>query len=192
MSITKDGKYKGKACGQVVLGKSAKKGTPQIEFYCEITQGEFKGEKARWTGYFGPGSAERTVESLQYCGWQGEDLGEFADGELHGLDANEVELVVEIEEYEVQVESAETGETHTEKRSSPKVQWINGGGGFVNVQNAMPKEEAASFGERMKGLVLKTKAKKPAPAEAAAAAADFPHGANAPPQAAAGGVRKGW
>lgn len=169
MAIT-DGRYKSRACGQVVLGKSAKKGTPFIEFYFKLIGGENNGGEVKWTGYFPPDNPKvcvRTLESLQFCGWEGDDISEFADGELHGLDANEVETVVELEDYE-----NDEGET----RTVPRVQWVNKLGGHLQVQNAMSKEEAGSFGEQMKGLVLKLKSKKsPPPSEAA----EFPFGANA-------------
>lgn len=170
-----EGRFKAKATGQVVLGTSSKAKTPFIELYFKLADGS---GDVRWSGYFGPNSAERTIESLQHCGWQGDDVGEFADGELHGLDANEVEVVVELEEYEKE----------GEKKTSPKVQWVNKLGGYLNVQNAMSKTDAASFGDKMKGLVLKMKAKAPPASDAA----EFPHGANAPPQAATGTGRKGW
>src|SRR5262249_16771388 len=101
MAIT-NGKYIGRVFGQTVLGNSSNKGTPFIQFYGKITQGPEAGGKARYTGYFGPNSAERTIESIQLCGWEGDDVGEFADGELHGLDTNEVEFVIELEEYETE------------------------------------------------------------------------------------------
>lgn len=177
--MIKDGKYKARATGQVVLGTSSKAKTPFIELYFRISEGEHEGEEARWTGYFGPKSSERTIESLQLCGWEGDDVGEFADSELHGLDANEVQIVVELEEYET-----EDGE----RKATPRVQWVNKLGGYLNVQNAMPASEAASFGERMKGLVLKLKKAKGIPTDADA---DFAFGANAPPQKASG-TKKGW
>lgn len=164
MAIT-EGKYKARATGEVVLGNSAKKGTPFIECYFEILDGDNKGGKVRWTSYFSDKTAERTIEAMQIAGWDGEDLSEFGDGGLHGLDKNEVEIVVELEEYEVE----------GEKRTSPRVQWVNKLGGYLNVQNAMGPEQAASFGEKMKGLVLKVRSKKPTQGDGT----DFPHGANA-------------
>lgn len=181
MAIT-NGKYKARACGQVVLGESSEKGTPFIEFFVEIQDGENKGGKARFTGYFGPNSAARTTESLVFCGWEGDDLSEFADGELHGLDANDVEAVIEIEEW--------VDKKTEEKRSAPKVQWINRLGGRVNVDNAMDPAKAQAFGAKMKGLVQATRQRKPA-----GDGTDFNHGANAqqPAAAAAGGQkRKSW
>jgi hypothetical protein len=165
----RDGKYKARAVGEVVLGKSAEKQTPQIECLFEMLEGESKGHRARWTGYFGLNSADRTIESLQICGWEGDDLSEFADKGLHGLDANEVEAVIENEEYE------KDGEI----RTVPRVRWINrlGGGARVNVQNAMSRDEALSFGDRMKGLVLKVKSKQQK-ADPSLAGDAFPFGAN--------------
>lgn len=173
-----DGKYKGRVVGNVVLGESAKKGTPFIQFYGEITEGEFKGERARYEGYFTDKTSKRTIESLQTCGWEGSDLSEFSDGELHGLDANEVEFVIENESYEIQVEDEQTGEVRTEERSAARIQWINrpGSGGRLSVENAMKPEAAKAFGEKMRGLVLKVSAKNARPADDA----DFPFGANAP------------
>jgi hypothetical protein len=177
------GKYKGRAVGEVVLGVSKEKGTPFIECFFEVTEGKFEGERVRWTGYFtetadrkGKTVAERTIESLQTCGWSGEDVGEFADHELHGLDTNDVQLVVDIETYE------RDGET----KSAPRVQWINRLGS-VNLENAMGAAEAQAFGSKMKGLVLSMKQKRPQPpADPAIAGAQFPFGENAPSARAAG------
>lgn len=186
MAIT-NGTYKMRGCGQVVLGESAQKGTPFIEFYLEITEGENKGGRARFTGYFGPNSSARTIESLQFCGWEGDDLSEFADNELHGLDANEVEGVVGIEEWK----DKETDEP----RSAPRVNWINKPGGRVNVDNAMDQAKAQAFGAKMKGLVQATRQRKPG-----GDGDDFNFGANekpskltsaeAPKKAAAGGGKR--
>lgn len=152
------GTYKARANGEVVLGASKNKGTPFIEVYLQITQGDAKGQRVRWTSYFtdtktasGKTPAERTIESMQLMGWDGEDIGEFADNALHGLDANEVDIVVELEEYE------KDGET----KQMPKVQWINKGGGYLNVEAAMKEPEAIAFGDRLRGLVLKMKEKNP-------------------------------
>ncbi len=170
MSI-QQGTYRAKASGQCVLGTSANKGTPYLELYFKIIEGENKGGLVRWTGYFTENTNERTIQSMLLMGWQGEDPSEFADGALHGLDANEVDIVVEIEEYE----NAE-GET----RHSPRVQWVNRPGGYLNVENAMNSDAAKGFGARMRGLVLQMRDKVKAPK----GAADFPHGANDPANAA--------
>jgi len=172
-----NGTYRMRAAGDVVLGESREKKTPFIEFYLEIGEGENKGERARFTGYFGPNSSARTVEALQICGWEGEDLSEFADHALHGLDTNEVDAVVELEEWK---------DENDVVRTTPRVKWINKPGGRVNVDNAMDAGKAAAFGAKMKGLVQATKMRKPG-----GDGTDFAHGANAPaPAAAAGGEKR--
>jgi len=146
--MIKAGRYMAKVNGAVVLGTSSQKGTPFIEFYLTVVKGDEAGQSVRYTGYFSDKTARRTVQSLQYCGWKGDDLGVFADGTLHGLDGSEVEIDVEIEPY-----TSSTGE----EREAPRVAWINKSGGFLNVDNAMAPAAAAAFGEKMKGLVLKVK-----------------------------------
>ncbi len=153
MSITA-GKYIGRATGDVVLGASKNKGTPYIEFMFDVSGDANEGPATvRWTGYFTEKSSERTIEALQNCGWQGDNLSEFEDHGLHGLDANEVELVVEVEEWQG---------TDGSMRETPKVAWVNklGGGSGVKVDNAMDKGASQAFGDKMRGLVLATKAKR--------------------------------
>lgn len=152
------GTYKARVEGECVLGESKNKGTPFLEFYLTITAGDAKGQRARWTGYFTENATERSIQALQFCGWQGEDLSEFSDGALHGLDSNDVEIVVELEDYEVEYEDG-TKETKT----APRVAWINRAGGFLNKAAAMDPAAAKSFGDRMRGLVLKSKEKNPQP-----------------------------
>jgi hypothetical protein len=174
-----NGTYKARASGEVVLGTSKNKGTPFIQFYLTITQGDNKGGAVRYDGYFTEATNERTIQSLQICGWQGEDLSEFSDGGLHGLDANEVDIVVEIETY--------THQESGEERHRPRVAWINRTGGFLATEQAMNDDAAKAFAERMRGLVLAVKAKNPVKD-----GTDFKFGANqgappaAPPPASAG------
>lgn len=165
------GTFKARATGACVLGTSKNKGTPYLEFYLAVIGGEHEGALVRWTGYFTENTSERSIQALQTCGWQGEDLSEFSDGALHGLDAKEVEIVVEIETYQ----SAEG-----EDRHAPRVAWINRPGGFLNTESAMNDDAAKAFGASMRGLVLTMKKKNPVKDTGTA----FPHGANAPTQAA--------
>jgi len=167
-----NGTYRARATGACVLGTSANKGTPFLEFYLKVLEGEHAGALVRWTGYFTENTSERTIQALLLCGWHGEDPSEFGDGTLHGLDANDVDIVVEIEEYE------KDGET----KHAARVQWINRPGGYLNVENAMNTEAAKGFGERMRGLVVAMRAKTPT---GKGNGTDFPHGANATPPAAA-------
>lgn len=169
--ITTAGTYKAKAI-EVMLGESRTKRTPFVGVKFRITDGEFAGQVIKWEGYLSETMggrskktpAERTIESLQYCGWTGDDLGAFASGALHGLDTNEVELVVEMEDYE----DRETGE----QRQSAKVQWVNRpGGGVQFAGEAVDAAKAKAFGAKFRGLALKLKAQNGA----------LPNGAKAPP-----------
>ncbi len=166
------GTYRAKASGACVLGASANKGTPFLELYFKVIEGEHVGSLVRWTGYFTENTNERTIQSLLLMGWQGEDPSEFSDGQLHGLDSSEVDIVVELEEYE------KDGET----RHSPRVQWVNRPGGYLNVENAMKTEAAKDFGARMRGLVMSMRAKTPV-SKNTGTGASFDHGASAPANA---------
>jgi hypothetical protein len=175
MAIT-NGMYRARACGECVLGTSKNKGTPFLELYFMIVDGDNKGGRVRWQGYFSENTNERSIQSLQICGWNGDDLSEFADGALHGLDRNEVEIVVELEEYQDK-------EGNTKK--SPRVQWVNRAGGFLNKDAAMNDDAARSFGERMRGLVIKSREKNPIKSDDSfkfGANAEEPSDAAEPPQ----------
>ncbi len=149
MSIT-NGTYAARATGEVLLGQSAQKGTPFIEMFFTVAEGPCAGQKVRWTGYFTERTQKRTIEALVACGWTGEDLEEFADGELHGLGNNIVDIVVELEEY--------AGKDGT-PRTSPKVQWVNKKGSHIglNLNNAMKPSEVRTFSERLRGIVVATR-----------------------------------
>ncbi|NMG22528.1 hypothetical protein [Brasilonema bromeliae] len=177
--IKQDGKYRAKAV-DVMLGESGVKGTPYVGVEFKVVeQGESLGETVKWSGWLsekaGPSGktvAERTIESLRACGWTGDDLGCFATG-LHGLDANEVEIVVEMKPYD--------GPNDSHKgKSFPEVKWVNSlaGGRGLRKDDAMDAVKAARLGERFRGLAL---ALKPAeqPSNDQLQGTSFPYGANA-------------
>src|SRR5215467_2282140 len=63
---------------------------------------EYVGESITWIGHFTDKTAERTIESLQHAGWQGDDLSELDGLDEAGVRAalpELVELVCEPEEY---------------------------------------------------------------------------------------------
>lgn len=151
------------------FGTSAKKETPQCAVMFEITDGPHAGKRVSWYGYFTEKTAERTVESLQHCGWQGDDVTAV---DLKDL-ANEVEIVVEAEPWES--DSGASGVTS-------RVRWVNSPGRVAI--KPMAAGEQADFRDRMKGLVHGLKQKK---AEGGSGAS-FDFGANRP-KAAAGAKR---
>src|SRR6266403_2415299 len=97
---------------------TTEKGNDQIAVELEIIEGDEKGRRLTWYGYFTDKTEERTIESLRILGWTGDNLADVKD-----LDANEVEIVVEPEEYT----NPTTGKTTTRSR----VKWINRGGGIA-------------------------------------------------------------
>lgn len=131
----------------------------QVAVELVLPEGSSDGESLTWYGYFTDATFDRTVESLRYMGWEGTDL---SDG-LPGLDAKEVSITVEDEEYEGKV--------------TAKVQWINKPGG-VAVKTPLVGDEAKAFGAAMKDRIRAldaAKGTKPAQqARPAAAAAPRP------------------
>lgn len=112
-----------------VLGES-ENGKPHIavSFKVKDTDGEEK--FVSWRGFFTEATTERTIESLRYMGFEGDDLAN-----LVGLDKNEVDLVVEDEEYE--------GKTF------PRVQWVNKPRG-PQVKTALEGQKLSTFAAQMK------------------------------------------
>jgi len=95
-----------------------------------------------WDGWLTEKTFDRTIESLRYCGWEGNDLSE-----LHGLDANDVDLVIEQEEYE--------------GRTYPKVKWVNRAGGLAH-KTPLTGDKAKFFAAQMKDRIKALDASKAA------------------------------
>lgn len=133
------GKYRAKAL-TFKFSKSSK-GTEQVYVDFEITAGPFAGQRLGWYGFFSEATAERTLESLEYAGWDGSSLGE-----LKGLGSKEVELVVDTEKNE------------KDGREYLRVRWVNRVSGGPKV--LLGRGEVTSLENRMKGLMLQRKQKR--------------------------------
>jgi hypothetical protein len=118
------------------------KGGEQVAVRLKIASGE----EVTWYGYFTEKTQERTLESLRHLGWPGEDLFD-----LSGVTANEVEIVVEHEEYET---------PQGEMKTRARVRWINaiGGGGIV-MKETMDVAQAKAFAQRMRATAIAAKRK---------------------------------
>lgn len=127
-----DGVYRARAI-QAALGQ-ASTGSTQVAVEFDILTEGMEGQHITWFGYFTDATFERTVEALRTCGWQGDDLSDLA-----GVDANEVDIVVEQEEYNGKV--------------SAKVKWINKPGGMA-LKAPMSTDQAKQFASEMKGRIL--------------------------------------
>lgn len=129
----------------------AKTGTPQIVVTFKIAGGPFDGDRVTWFGSFSERASDRTLESLRYAGWTGDDLSA-----IEAL-PTEVELEIELEEYE--------------GRYTNKVQWVNKAG-RVKVQNAMSDDQLRAFAATMRGKAVASRAKlQPAPVGASSSPA---------------------
>lgn len=121
----------------------AKSNNYQVAITCEVTDGDYGGERIAWTGTFAPGKAtEIAMKALKEAfGWQGDDLSELADLDSEGcarLLPNVVEIVCDMEEYE--------GEYRL------KVKWANppGGGKFGT---PLSGDKLKAFAAQMRGTI---------------------------------------
>lgn len=142
--------------------------TPAVAVRFRLTDGPRRANYITWDGWLTDKAFDRTIESLQYCGWKGDDLRD-----LQGLDANEVSLVIELEDYT---------DPNGEFKQIPKVRWVNGGSG-LSMKGRMTESEAAVFAEKMRGRIhamQKKKGNDPAAARASNSAGNGPRN-DAPP-----------
>lgn len=109
-------------------------GKEQVGVELEILEGDAKGQRITWRGYFTDGTFDRTIESLRHLGWQGNDLAD-----LRGINANEAVAVIEHEQYEGKLRA--------------RVQWINAPGGIA-LKERLDASQTAAFAARMKGRIL--------------------------------------
>lgn len=120
----------------VQFGES-KNGNPQVVVNFEILEGEQAGRRIAWFGYFTEKTAPRTVESLRYCGFVGNDLAAAVTQQLD----QEVQIVVGHEDYQ--------------GKTSAKVQWVNrGGGDGYRLEKSMDRNALRQFAAQMKGAVM--------------------------------------
>lgn len=134
------GTYRAKAINHK-LGETAK-GGEQILVTFEILTGEHKGQSLYWYGFFTEKTLERTLESLEACGWDGESIAKAV-----GLGSKEVELVVE---YET---------SQSDGKQYLRVRWVNAPRGAA-LKKELDRGGVAALEERLKGAMLARKAKR--------------------------------
>lgn len=112
-------------------------GKEQVCVVLEVNSpSQYAGEKLYWYGYFTDKAAERTLESLEYCGWSSGRIGD-----LSGIDgSHEVQVVVEHEQDQ-------NGNT----RAKPR--WINRANSS-GIKRELDKGGIASLEQRIKGIQL--------------------------------------
>jgi hypothetical protein len=130
--------------GDIGLTKDDK---PQFGVVFKILEGPLQNQHVQWYGFlFGanPDQAsknkKRSFESMRFCGctFPNDD-----PTDLTGLDQNEVELVLEEDEYEGTIRT--------------KVAWVNAIGGGVRLAKQLDDAGKARFKSAFAGLALATK-----------------------------------
>lgn len=131
------------------LGTSSQKGTPFVAVNFQIVDDEqYAGETTpAWLGYITDRAQERTVESLQHMGYEGDNLEDFADldrAACEKLLPNVVEIVCEPEAF--------TGDDGIE-REVLKVQWVNRvGGGRYKAEKPLEGSELKAVSAQMRSV----------------------------------------
>lgn len=128
--MIEEGTYRAKA-RRAQLG-STSTGKEQVAVEFEIAEPQ---TRIVWYGYFTEKTVDSTIKALRTCGWQGDDLSDLA-----GIDANEVELVIEHERDD-------------RGFPRPRVRWVNSTGGLA-LKSALDPAAAKTFAARMKGAIV--------------------------------------
>lgn len=128
---------------------AAGNGTEQVAVVFNIVDpAEFVNQKITWFGFFTEKTLERTFKALRLCGWEGDNLAD-----LSGVDANQVDIVVEHESYE--------GKTRA------RVLWVNEAGSGGVAIRPMAEAQAKAFAAKLRAKVLAFDKKQGAPKPAA-------------------------
>lgn len=148
-------KYRARCAGAPTWEQNKNSGNWQVAIPFEVSQGEHTGETITWIGIMhdtadknGTTGHERVIQSLQYMGWQGDDISELAelgDDRAKEVMPEEVELSCAPDTYE--------GKTRL------KVQWVNkAGAGRFAFKEPATKNDLRSFAAQMKSTVKAARA----------------------------------
>jgi hypothetical protein len=159
------GTYRGRPV-RAALGMTGT-GKEQIGVLFEFV--EPVGHRMTWYGFFTDDTWDRTIEALRACGWRGDDLTDFVEGQQlpAGFD-QEVELVVKHEVYQ--------------GKTTARIAFVNSGGGLA-MKETLTQDQAKAFAARMQRRIATlggtprrepAKGTKPAPARTAPLADDGP------------------
>lgn len=141
MEIVPKGFYRAVAVPQVVDGVEfsaqfgdTKDGLPQVVVLFAIIDGPWSGRRLYWFGFFTEKSAKRTIESLRFCGFKGDDLSALLSQKIN----QEVSITV--------------GHNDWEGKVTARVDWVNaaGGGGAIKLERPMAKDQLRLFAAKMK------------------------------------------
>jgi hypothetical protein len=135
------GKYKAKPIDRQ-FGKTAKGNDQILVTFAILEDGPHKNKKVYWYGHFTEKTADRTLESLEHCGWDGASLVE-----LKGFGSKEVEL-------DVGLEQGDDGKEYV------RVRWVNRLGGGPKLKETLDVAGVEALDARLKGAMLARKEAK--------------------------------
>lgn len=145
-----------------------KDGSPQVAVQFAILDGPHAGRRCTWFGFFTEKSIKRTIESLRFCGFKGDDLAKLPFQPI----SQEVSITVEHNEWD--------------GKTSARVAWVNApGGGGVKLEKPMSKDQLRLFGAKLKGHVKQV-------AEVSGSAAEAPQPSSRAATNAGGQTEGGW
>ncbi len=129
-----------------------KTGKHQIYLAFEITQeGQYQGRKLPWYGYFTDRTFDRTLESLTYCGFEGDDLATLTSQKLD----KPVEIVVEHEEV-----SRDDDDASADPILRARIRWINEPGGGSRLKEPLSEQEVNIVAAQLRTKVKQFRAGK--------------------------------
>lgn len=156
MNLIPAGRYKARAQAveaEEAFGESKKKGTKFVRLKFQVCEGEWEGQVVAWDGYFTENTTKRTIESLRYCGVDGDDITD-----LSSVGANVVEVVVEHEKW-----TPTEGERAGVEQVRARVAFVNGGGVGIPEEQRMAGAKLAAFKQQMKGAMAATRPRTATP-----------------------------
>lgn len=137
-------------------GTSGQDDKKQVVIYFEILDGPHAGARLPWFGYFTNAQCgrqklwQRTMDSLRYCGFKGNDLLTLNEQALD----QKVSIVAEWNDYER--EDEQTGETREIK--TERVAWVNRlGAGVIKLNKPLAKDTLRAFAAQMASRVSQSK-----------------------------------
>lgn len=142
-----DGKYRAvpvpvtTESGEVLfaqIGESSQRGTPFVAVNFRIIDGDWSGETIPWIGHLTDKTAQRTIESLRYCGFVGDDLA--------GVETQRLSQIVELE---IKHEPSQKDPSKT----FPRVRWVNRPSSGAVLKGRMDPSARRRIADELKALV---------------------------------------
>lgn len=139
-SLTEKGTYIARSI-EHAFGRTSG-GKHQVAVRFEITQdGPAKGRRPTWYGYFTDKTRDRTFESLEAAGWDGESLAD-----MNGLGSCDCAIVIDHEEDQ-------------EGMLRERVRWVNRIGGLA-LKEELSQADVLALDRSLKGDLLAWKSSK--------------------------------